>query len=90
MIQQEIQRVINLPVIERVGQKWAGLHQRPSGSIWMNDSVMADTKHLRTKNPGFVRAKSRFSNGPDNWMAFDNEFIYTYLSSLFVANLHRT
>ena len=40
MIQQEIQRVINLPVIERVGQKWAGLHQRPSGTIWMNDSVI--------------------------------------------------
>ena len=51
MIQQEIDRVNNLPILERVKQKWAGLHPRPANLLWIDDSVI----HL--KNIGPAKAK---------------------------------
>ena len=40
MIQQEVTRVRNLPVADRLKQRWAGTEQRPDGSVWKNDSVI--------------------------------------------------
>ena len=51
MIQQEIDRVNNLPISERVKQKWAGLHQRPSNLLWIEDTV------VYLKNIGPAKAK---------------------------------
>ena len=51
MVQQEVDRVNNLPIIDRIKQKWAGSHQRPSDTIWMADSV------IFLKNVGPAKAK---------------------------------
>lgn len=39
MIQQEIDRVNNLPISERIRQKWAGMHPRPPNLLWLEDTV---------------------------------------------------
>ena len=39
MIRAEIARVLGLSSIDRVKQRWVGDHERPKGSIWMDDSV---------------------------------------------------
>ena len=40
MVQQEVNRVKNLPVADRLKQRWAGMTQRPTDTIWMEDSLI--------------------------------------------------
>ena len=40
MVQQEVTRVRNLSPSDRVKQRWAGMTQRPDGTIWMKDPVI--------------------------------------------------
>ena len=40
MIQQEVTQVGNLLVADCIKQRWAGIEQRPDGSVWKNDSVI--------------------------------------------------
>ena len=47
MIKQEIQRVKNLSITERVSQKWAEHHKHPQGQFWMKDC----TKFLKRIDP---------------------------------------
>ena len=40
MVQQEVNCVRTLSSTDQMKQRWAGLKQRPQGSIWMNDLVV--------------------------------------------------
>ena len=78
MIEQEISRIKNLPVVERVKQKWAGLIERSTDSgLWMEDSVVfmkniGEAKKKKLVEAGVVTVRDMSNLSDDAIIAVSN------------------